>query len=197
MFASFERMKSVRDLILDDTQLTEYYTYHGSLTTPPCSEVVTWIDFKRSIPLSHAQVRSAATNTKSDYNWWCENKKWAARLRVKRSRYVFIERASGWESKSLLRWRYRVTRTFTKSKWPIKQLQMCITSACHFRKQANTWIVSQPFCIPTKCSYHVVCFIIASRRPITNNVYINKLCVYARVCKRKLYNSNVWILYDV
>lgn len=49
-------MKSVRDLILADTHLTEYYTYHGSLTTPPCSEVVTWIDFKQSIPLSHAQV---------------------------------------------------------------------------------------------------------------------------------------------
>lgn len=49
-------MQSIRDLILADAHLNEYYTYHGSLTTPPCSEVVTWIDFKQSIPLSHAQV---------------------------------------------------------------------------------------------------------------------------------------------
>ncbi|KAL1453447.1 hypothetical protein WDU94_007585 [Cyamophila willieti] len=36
-----------------------YFTYKGSLTTPPCSEVVTWIDFKNPILLSHAQVREA------------------------------------------------------------------------------------------------------------------------------------------
>lgn len=54
--ASFQRMKSIGDLILPE--LDQYYTYHGSLTTPPCSEVVTWIDFKQSIPLSHAQVNN-------------------------------------------------------------------------------------------------------------------------------------------
>lgn len=52
----FMRLNSIKDLILSD--LNEYYTYHGSLTTPPCSEVVTWIDFKQPIPLSHAQVAS-------------------------------------------------------------------------------------------------------------------------------------------
>lgn len=52
--ASFTRLRSIRDLILPE--LNDYYTYHGSLTTPPCSEVVTWVDFKKSIPLSHAQV---------------------------------------------------------------------------------------------------------------------------------------------
>lgn len=33
-----------------------YYTYNGSLTTPPCSEVVIWLDFKEPIFLSHEQV---------------------------------------------------------------------------------------------------------------------------------------------
>lgn len=46
--------KSFADLI--PHELTSYYTYKGSLTTPPCSEVVTWIDFKEPIPLSHEQV---------------------------------------------------------------------------------------------------------------------------------------------
>ncbi|XKL60899.1 hypothetical protein PGB90_007956 [Kerria lacca] len=34
-----------------------YFTYIGSLTTPPCSEGVRWIDFKHPIRLSHAQVK--------------------------------------------------------------------------------------------------------------------------------------------
>lgn len=34
-----------------------YYTYQGSLTTPPCSECVIWIVFKDPIEVSHDQVR--------------------------------------------------------------------------------------------------------------------------------------------
>lgn len=44
-------------LIPNFTLMQNYFTYNGSLTTPPCSEVVTWIDFKDPLPLSHAQVR--------------------------------------------------------------------------------------------------------------------------------------------
>uniref|UniRef100_A0A182RAY9 carbonic anhydrase n=1 Tax=Anopheles funestus TaxID=62324 RepID=A0A182RAY9_ANOFN len=52
----FETPPSLKDLIAKD--LLHYYTYDGSLTTPPCSEVVTWIDFKEPILLSHAQVQA-------------------------------------------------------------------------------------------------------------------------------------------
>src|SRR5574343_914762 len=34
----------------------QYYTYMGSLTTPPCSEGVLWLVLKQSVPLSHEQI---------------------------------------------------------------------------------------------------------------------------------------------
>lgn len=36
--------------------LREYWTYPGSLTTPPCSECVQWIIFKEPIEISSSQV---------------------------------------------------------------------------------------------------------------------------------------------
>ncbi|KAG5893397.1 hypothetical protein JTB14_038059 [Gonioctena quinquepunctata] len=39
------------------TDRNTYFTYKGSLTTPPCSEVVTWIEFVNTIPLSHSQIQ--------------------------------------------------------------------------------------------------------------------------------------------
>ena len=35
---------------------TTYWTYPGSLTTPPCNESVTWILFKEPIEISAEQV---------------------------------------------------------------------------------------------------------------------------------------------
>lgn len=53
---SFVSPPTLREILPED--LVHYFTYNGSLTTPPCSEVVTWIDFKEPIQLSHAQVHS-------------------------------------------------------------------------------------------------------------------------------------------
>ena len=35
----------------------KYWVYHGSLTTPPCEESVTWIVFHRFMPVTPQQVR--------------------------------------------------------------------------------------------------------------------------------------------
>lgn len=45
---------TIRSMLPESTE--HYFTYKGSLTTPPCLEVVTWIDFKHPIQLSHNQV---------------------------------------------------------------------------------------------------------------------------------------------
>lgn len=52
--ASFQRPITIFDLI--ETDFSRYHSYNGSLTTPPCSEVVTWIDFEEPIRLSRDQV---------------------------------------------------------------------------------------------------------------------------------------------
>lgn len=51
--AAFDEAPALYDLLPHDK--THYFTYNGSLTTPPCSEVVTWIDFKEHVKLSHDQ----------------------------------------------------------------------------------------------------------------------------------------------
>ena len=51
----------VSDLVFNALQLlpsnkSQYYRYQGSLTTPPCSEIVTWIILKQPIKVSELQI---------------------------------------------------------------------------------------------------------------------------------------------
>lgn len=52
--ASFNKPLALQDLM--QSNIHEYYVYNGSLTTPPCLEVVTWLDFYDPIEISHEQV---------------------------------------------------------------------------------------------------------------------------------------------
>ncbi|HNP29077.1 MAG TPA: carbonic anhydrase family protein [Nitrospirales bacterium] len=46
---------NVKDLLPNDTN--HFYSYHGSLTTPPCSEGVQWIILKEHIEVSEQQIQ--------------------------------------------------------------------------------------------------------------------------------------------
>lgn len=43
--------------LLGAVDLTRFYTYKGSLTTPPCSEAVTWVIFPDPLNISITQIR--------------------------------------------------------------------------------------------------------------------------------------------
>ncbi|XP_028322534.1 carbonic anhydrase 4a [Gouania willdenowi] len=47
---------SLAQLILSERNMTSYYRYKGSLTTPGCTESVVWTVFEKPIPLSQDQL---------------------------------------------------------------------------------------------------------------------------------------------
>lgn len=42
--------------LLGNINREDFYTYQGSLTTPPCAEAVTWIVFADVLPISYTEV---------------------------------------------------------------------------------------------------------------------------------------------
>ena len=51
--------QNFRKLLPVDTK--SFYRYQGSLTTPPCSEVVTWTVFHDKLPISERQLKALRT----------------------------------------------------------------------------------------------------------------------------------------
>ncbi len=65
-----EKEEESRDVMVDASKLLPeahpYYTFPGSLTTPPCSENVTWFVLKNPIEASASQIKMFASIYKSD-----------------------------------------------------------------------------------------------------------------------------------
>lgn len=53
---------SLAQLIPSEQNMTSYYRYKGSLTTPSCTESVIWTLFEKPIPLNMDQVRIKGQN---------------------------------------------------------------------------------------------------------------------------------------
>jgi len=60
LMVSFTGANATLDITVGDllpTDLTEFYRYQGSLTTPTCNEAVVWTVFEEKNHVSHAQVK--------------------------------------------------------------------------------------------------------------------------------------------
>ncbi len=59
-----EDMVNVADVLPTNTG---YYTYSGSLTTPPCSEIVTWLVMKSPVEASSVQIEAMSDILKDNF----------------------------------------------------------------------------------------------------------------------------------
>uniref|UniRef100_A0A672RFN5 Carbonic anhydrase 4 n=1 Tax=Sinocyclocheilus grahami TaxID=75366 RepID=A0A672RFN5_SINGR len=59
---------SLNQLIPPEVNMTSYYRYDGSLTTPGCTEAVVWTVFENPIPLDREQLRAFSTLKFNDGN---------------------------------------------------------------------------------------------------------------------------------
>lgn len=58
---------SLAQLIPPEHNLTSFYRYRGSLTTPGCTEAVVWTLFENPIPLSFEQVRMCEKKSQGEH----------------------------------------------------------------------------------------------------------------------------------
>ncbi|XP_035296568.1 carbonic anhydrase 6 isoform X2 [Cricetulus griseus] len=61
----------IQDLFPGDIRY--YFTYNGSLTTPPCTENVKWFLFRDTVKLSKAQVLKIETSLRNHHNQTLQN----------------------------------------------------------------------------------------------------------------------------
>uniref|UniRef100_A0A672RE09 Carbonic anhydrase 4 n=1 Tax=Sinocyclocheilus grahami TaxID=75366 RepID=A0A672RE09_SINGR len=64
----FNKAISLNQLIPPEVNMTSYYRYDGSLTTPGCTEAVVWTVFENPIPLDREQLRAFSTLKFNDGN---------------------------------------------------------------------------------------------------------------------------------
>nr|QFP92278.1 carbonic anhydrase [Archivesica packardana] len=64
-------LKSFNPTVLLPDNMNDFWTYHGSLTTPPCYESVQWIVFKQAVQYSPNQLQALRSLLNADTDGEC------------------------------------------------------------------------------------------------------------------------------
>nr|XP_054589349.1 carbonic anhydrase 5A, mitochondrial isoform X3 [Nothobranchius furzeri] len=62
--------------------INDYWTYHGSLTTPPLTESVTWIIMKQHIEVSHDQIKANVPTLTCGHEFWVVTERTRSRIQA-------------------------------------------------------------------------------------------------------------------